>query len=262
MKAREKIEELESANQILRTKISALSKARKTLQNEVNVMPTLQQQFVQMQNQFELEVENLAALERKEKELEIQRISQKKEVRVDQLAALPGPTSRGSLLQKMLFSTFAALFLGVLIIMGLESLDPTVKRRQDLFDCGVEFFGEIPFMSHKQEVNKGRMDFGSPDDLVCVNQPDSIESMSFKYMRARIESMRYKNKKDCQVIAVSSALHNEGKSYISANLAITLAQLKRKVILVDADLRRPSQVAYFGLSSQTGLVDLLNMKRT
>ena len=260
-KARERIEQLEASNQVLKSKISTLTSARRDLQKQVNRMPSLQQEFIQLKNQFELEVENLAALERKEKELEIQRVSQKKEVRVDQLASLPNATPRGSFVQKSLFSSLASLFLAILIIMGLESLDPTVKRRQDLYDCGVEFFGEIPFMSEKRESKKGKMDFGSPDDLVCVNNPDSIESMSFKYMRARIESMRYKNKKDCQVIAVSSALHNEGKSYISANLAITLAQLKRKVILVDADLRRPSQVAYFGISSQNGLVDLLNMKK-
>ncbi|MEM7647182.1 MAG: CpsD/CapB family tyrosine-protein kinase, partial [Pseudomonadota bacterium] len=84
--------------------------------------------------------------------------------------------------------------------------------------------------------------------------------MSFKYMRARIESMRYKENKKSQVITLSSALHNEGKSFIAANLAISLSQLKRRVILIVADLRRPSQSAYFGLSSQKGLVDLLNMK--
>ncbi|MCB0378624.1 MAG: polysaccharide biosynthesis tyrosine autokinase [Bdellovibrionales bacterium] len=264
IQAKEKIDELNDKNRVIQTRISTLKKARKELQNQLDLMPALQQEYVQLQNQFKLQVENLSNLERKEKELEIQRISHKKEVRVDQLAQLPGPTPRGNLFNKLLFSTFAAIFLGVLVVMGLESLDPTIKRRQDLYDCGIDFFGEIPFVENKKSKVKknARFQFGSPEDLICKNQSESIESMSFKYMRARIESMRYKQKKDCQVITISSALHNEGKSFVAANLAISLAQLKRKVILVDADLRRPSQVAYFGLSAQAGLVDLLNMKKS
>jgi len=259
--AENKIQELSDENRVLTTKISTFRRARESLQSQIDLMPAIQQEFIRLQNQFKLEVENLAALERKSKELEIQRISQKKEVRMDQLAPLPGPTARGSLVLKLLFSGFASIFFGLLIVIGIETLDPSIKRRQDLFDCGVEFFGEIPVGVPTGSQNKSKMDFGSPEDLVCLNKPDSIESMSFKYMRARIESMRYKQKKNCQVICVSSALNDEGKSYISANLAISLSQLKRKTILIDADLRRPSQTAFFGLSAQSGLVDLLEMKK-
>ncbi|NQZ20033.1 MAG: hypothetical protein HRT44_12370, partial [Bdellovibrionales bacterium] len=241
-KAQEKIQELKEEKRVIETKIATLQTARKNLQSQVDLMPTIQQEFIKLENKFNLAVENLANLERKEKELEIQRISFKKEVRVDQLAQRPGPKPRGSLPLKLLFSTLAAVFLGIVIIMGLESLDPSIKRRQDLYDCGLDFFGEVPFVdtSKGPKKRKGRFQFGSPDDLICKHSPESIESMSFKYMRARIESMRYKENKTSQVITLSSALHNEGKSFITSNLAISLAQLKRKVILIDADLRRPS----------------------
>lgn len=262
-KAREKIDSIKENLSTINARIATLKSARTDLQKQVDLMPNLQQQYIQLENQFKFEIENLANLERKEKELEIQRISFKKEVRVDQLAELPGPTPRGSLLLKLIFSSLAAVFLGLLIVLGLESLDPTVKSRQDLFDCGLEFFGEIPFVINeiKTKKRKGRFQFGTPDDLICKNKPESVESMSFKYMRARIESMRYKEGKDCQVITLSSALHNEGKSFVTANMAISLAQLKRKVLLIDADLRRPSQSAYFGMATQNGLVDLLSMKK-
>lgn len=261
--ASEKIKELTEKERVVNNRIVTLEKARKDLQNKVDLMPNLQQQYIKLENQFSLAVESLANLERKEKELEIQRISHKKEVRVDQLAQQPSPTPRGSLLLKLLFSTFAALFLGIVIVMGLESLDPSVKRRQDLYDCGLEFFGEVPLVQHDETPKKrqGRFQFGGPEDLVCRNKPESIESMSFKYMRARIESMRYKENKTSQVITISSALHNEGKSFVTSNLAISLSQLRKKVILIDADLRRPSLSSYFGINSQHGLVDLLNMKK-
>lgn len=262
-KAREKIEELTESSRAIQARITTLKSARQDLQKQLDLMPNIQQEYIQLQNQFQLEIENLTNLERKEKELEIQRISYKKEVRVDQLAGLPEASPSGSLMLKLIFSALAAMFLGLVIILGLESLDPTVKSRQDLYDCGVEFFGEVPYITRpeKQKKRVGRFQFGSPDDLICKTSPESIEAMSFKYMRARIESMRLKEKKTSQIITVSSALHNEGKSFITANLAISLAQLKRKVVLIDADLRRPSQSTYFSLSAQNGLIDLLSLKK-
>lgn len=262
-KAREKIEELTESSRSIQAKITTLKAARVDLQKQLDLMPNIQQEYIQLQNDFQLEIENLANLERKEKELEIQRISYKKEVRVDQLASLPEASPRGSLVLKLIFSALAALFLGLVIILGLESLDPTVKSRQDLYDCGVEFFGEVPFVNctEKQKKRAGRFQFGSPEDLICKTNPESIEAMSFKYMRARIESMRMKENKTSQVVTITSALHNEGKSFVAANLAISLAQLKRKVVLIDADLRRPSQATYFSLSAQNGLIDLLSLKK-
>ncbi len=262
-KARGQIEEIKESLSVIKARLTTLEIARTDLRKQVELLPNLQQEYIQLENLFKNEVDNLTHLQRKERELEIQRISHKKEIRLDQLAETPNPSVRGSLPLKITFSTLAALFLGVLIILGLESLDPSVKSRQDIFDCGLEFFGEIPFVKDKDQSNKrvGRFQFGTPEDLICKNKPESIESMSFKYLRARIESLRYKENKTSQVICISSALHNEGKSFVTANLAVTLSQIKRKVLLIDADLRRPSQSAYFGVSNQTGLVDLLNLKR-
>lgn len=74
-----------------------------------------------------------------------------------------------------------------------------------------------------------------------------------------MESYRYKFKKDHLVISVSSGSVNDGKSLMAANLSTTLAQLNRSVLLIDCDLRRPSQNAYFDTNPTYGLVDLLNM---
>ena len=167
--AQAKIQDLTNKNQVLKTKIVTLNKARKDIQAQVSRMPRIQQEYIQLENQFKLEVENLANLERKEKELEIQRISHKKEVKVDQLAPLPSPTARGPLFFKLFFSSLVALFLGVIIIIGLESLDPSVKRRQDLYDCGVDFFGEIPFVETDRKIAKGgKFQFGPEDGAGCI----------------------------------------------------------------------------------------------
>ena len=57
--------------------MTTLRTARSKLQSEVDILPNLQQEYIQLENRFKTEIEALANLERKEKELEIQRISYK-----------------------------------------------------------------------------------------------------------------------------------------------------------------------------------------
>ncbi|MBY0314990.1 MAG: polysaccharide biosynthesis tyrosine autokinase [Bdellovibrionales bacterium] len=254
-----KINELKEENQILKSKISTHTKAMAEIKEQVENIPSMAQKQFFFENNLKLENENYTNLKNKLMELEIQRLSLKKEIRVDQAASLPGAVPKGSLTLKLLFSFFASMLFGVGIIIGIEAIDPTIKHRSDLGECGVEFIGDIPLIP---EMNSGpKKTFKASHKLVCLNTPESLEAMAFKYIRARIESMRYKFKKEHQVISISSSAVHDGKSFVTANLAVSLSQLKRKTLLIDCDLRRPSQNSYFEVSPQFGLVDLLDMKK-
>ncbi len=261
-KLQQKINELKEENEILKTKISSLNRVADEVRLQIEKIPTLAQKQILLENSIQLDTENYTNLKNKLTELDIQRISQKKEVRVDQVAQLPRANIKGNLLLKLAFSALISLFLGVCIIIGIEALDPTIKHRSDLVDCSLEFIGEIPLISSFVEKNASKSNFAHPNKLVCVKSPESIESMAFKYIRARLESYKYKYKKNNMIISISSSSVSEGKSFISANLSVCLSQLKRKVLLIDGDLRRPSQNGYFDVNSQYGLVDLLGMTKT
>ncbi len=260
-KLQQKINELKEENEILKNKISTHNKASDEVKAQIEKIPHLAQKQLLLENSIHLDSENYTSLKNKLTELEIQRISQKKEVRLDQVAQLPGPNPKGSAILKLAFSTLISLFLGICIIIGIETLDPTIKHRSDLSDCNLEFIGEIPLISEMIE-KRDSAEAATFDKLVCVNAPESIESMAFKYVRARLESYRYKFKKEHMLISISSSAVSEGKSFIAANTAACLSQLKRNVLLIDADLRRPSQNGYFEVSPQYGLVDLLASQKT
>ncbi len=260
-KLQQKINELKEENELLKTKISTVSKASDEVKAQIEKIPVLAQKQILLENSIALDTENYTNLKNKLTELDIQRISQKKEVRVDQVAQLPGPNVKGNVFLKLIFSALISLFLGICIIIGIEALDPTIKHRSDLGDCNLEFIGEIPLIQSFVE-KASKQDFAHPNKLVCVKIPESIESMAFKYIRARLESYKYKYKKNHMIISVTSSGVSEGKSFISANTAVCLSQLKRKTLLIDADLRRPSQNGYFDVNPPYGLVDLLNTSKT
>ncbi len=260
-KLQQKINELKEENELLKTKISTVGKASEEVKGQIEKIPLLAQKLLLLENSIKLDSENYTNLKNKLTELDIQRISQKKEVRIDQVAQIPAANSKGNIYLKLIFSALISLFLGICIIIGIEALDPTIKHRSDLSDCSLEFIGEIPLIqSFIEKVAK--KDFAHPNKLVCVKVPESIESMAFKYIRARLESYRYKYKKNHMIISITSSSVSEGKSFISANTAVCLSQLKRKTLLIDADLRRPSQNGYFNVNPQYGLVDLLNTAKT
>lgn len=92
-------------------------------------------------------------------------------------------------------------------------------------------------------------------DLVSYHEPLSMISESFKMCRTNIEfSMIDRELKN---ICVTSSAQAEGKTLVTANLAISYAQIGRRVLLVDADLRRPNVHRLFSLSNRRGLTTML-----
>lgn len=251
----QRINELKEESEVLKTKLSSHQKLQDQLSAQLETIPSLAQKQIVLENSLRVDTDNFTNLKNKLTELEIQKISQRKEVRIDQIAQTPGPSAKGNVLLKLIFSSLIALLLGISIIVGIESIDPTIKHRSDLVECGIEFIGDIPLIDFENLYPKT---FANSSHIVTHESPESIEAMSFKYIRARIESYRYKSKKNHLVISISSGNANDGKSLIAANLCVSLAQLKRSVLLIDCDLRRPSQNAYFDVNPSYGLVDLLN----
>ncbi len=91
--------------------------------------------------------------------------------------------------------------------------------------------------------------------LVTLSSPRSPISEAYRTLRTNLQFVSLD--KPLQSLLVTSPGPEEGKSTMLANLAITIAQGERKVILVDCDLRRPSLHQLFGLAHQRGLTTMM-----
>ncbi len=96
--------------------------------------------------------------------------------------------------------------------------------------------------------------------LVTINSPNSIEAEKFKRLRAEV--LFAKDRKRPRVIMVTSAFANEGKTYVSSNLAASIALgIEEYVLLIDCDLRRPNIHNLMGYTNNEGLHEYLSGKK-
>lgn len=93
-------------------------------------------------------------------------------------------------------------------------------------------------------------------ELVVVNSPKSPEAEMFRNLRTNIQFMNADSEK--KVLQITSTVPGEGKSYISANLAVAFAQINKKVLLVDTDMRKGRQYGIFNLNPRPGLSNFLS----
>ena len=91
--------------------------------------------------------------------------------------------------------------------------------------------------------------------LIVERKPKSIEAEAYRSLRTNIQYSSFDKK--YQTLVVTSANPEEGKSTVSGNLALVLAQGESKVLLVDCDMRRPSVHKKFRISNTYGISDLL-----
>lgn len=144
-----------------------------------------------------------------------------------------------------------SFLIGLAIPFGLVFLKETnntkLRGRKDIEDSVVPFLGEIPMSGKKDATSK---------DLVVVQGSRNIINEAFRVLRTNLEFMRA-GKEGAEVIAVTSFNPGSGKSFITMNLAMSLAIKNRKVLVIDGDMRHGSSSAYVS-SPERGLSDFLN----
>ena len=109
------------------------------------------------------------------------------------------------------------------------------------------------FKKNKTKLDEDSMKYG----VALITRDDPKSGISEQYRTIRTNLKFSFLDPDFKILAVMSALPSEGKSTVSANLAVTWAEEKKRVLLVDADLRRPTVHRTFKVSNRYGLSNII-----
>lgn len=102
-----------------------------------------------------------------------------------------------------------------------------------------------------------RNDNAVSNEMVAAYQPFSSQVEGLRALRSQL-MLRWFNAAERKTLALISPGSGEGRSYLSANLAIMFSQLGKRTLLIDADMRHPRQNSLFKLQDQTGLSSILS----
>ena len=153
------------------------------------------------------------------------------------------------------------LVLGVGAALARVRLDHRIHRPDDLTRFDIPLLGTIPDMEPLIRKEFGTADRLQVDGrsfdlhLVTLLNPMATVSETYRALRTSVQFAR--PDAEVRTLLVTSSNPGEGKSVTAANLAVVMSQAGRRVLLVDADLRRPTVHRTFGISREPGVVQSL-----
>ncbi len=162
----------------------------------------------------------------------------------------------------------AVMMAAVVIVRAL--MDITIRAEDDLtLSCNYPLLASVPDMvvqskggyyhssydTNRKSTGKASSREYKPSELVG-SEISFTAAEAYKVLRTKIQ-FSFVDEGGCRVIGVSSALTAEGKSITSVNLAYTLSQLGKRVLLVDCDMRRPTVAEKLPVAKSPGLSDYL-----
>ena len=163
---------------------------------------------------------------------------------------------------------FLVGFIGVVaILVILELMDNTIRQEDDITQVSSHpILAAVPDMTAPSRSGVYALKHGKTEAPEKQNVPliggdiPFTAQESYKLLRTKLQ-FSFTDADGCRVIGVTSALSGEGKSLTSINLAYSLSELGKRVILVDADMRRPTIAKKLPIKNEPGLSSCLTGQR-
>ena len=229
--------------------------------DKINQLPPKQLEFSRLKRNNIVLNQNYNLLRQKLEEAKINVASQVGKVQIIDYARLPFKSGQNNN-RIFLLGLALGLGFGVMVVIILENLDNTIKTRNDIEKNNLTVLGVIPSIGSENNgnntLNIKAMKKNTSEmkrRLITREDPRSPVSEAYRSLRT---SMLYNNiDNKIKSILVSSAGPGEGKTTTVANMAITYANLGRKTLLIDTDLRRPVIHKVFNLEKEPGITNYL-----
>jgi len=239
----------------LLNRLAKLNNAQTAYQHRVSILPKLEQEQRELQRRLEADQSTYEILLKKVQEIRVAENQNMGNARIIEPALVPEDPSLLKPAMLIGLGAVVSILLATATVVVLEVRDTSVKTLEEAKELfGYTLLGVIPFLK-KKATPRGRDKESTVPELPVRDTPGSLICEAYRMLQANLRFLS--SDKALKVIVVTSSVPREGKSKISANLTATLAQMGRQVLLVDADMRHPSQHHIWGLTNAAGLSDVL-----
>ena len=239
----------------LAQRVASLEQTKLTYKRRANILPKLQEGLRDLERQLEASQATYDILLKNYQQIRIAENQNVGNARVITYASIPeAPVSPKKKLI-LVGGIVAGSLLYIVTAFVLDLMDPSIKTAKEIRQLfKYTWLGMIPESRKKglfwqQKIN------GNVPQLVVRDIPHAISSEAYRMLEANLKFLS--PDQVLKRIVVTSSVAQEGKSTVSANLAIAMAQVGRRVLLVDADMRHPMQHHIWDLANTVGLSEVI-----
>ena len=244
--------------------IEAVQKQKQNLVGEVGNLPETQQELLRLKRDVEVSNQIYTLLLSKTQELDIVRAGTVGNVRVIDHAEVN--TSKPVKPKKALIVVMATMLGGMLavaIVLIQKAIHKGVEDPNEIEALGLPVYASVPYSDYQDKLtgfSRARKSKDKPKSILAVDNPADLSIEALRSLRTSLHFAMMEAKNN--IIAISGPSPGVGKSFISVNLATVLAQSGKKVLIIDADMRKGYLQTQFGMKWDDGLSDLLSGRLT
>jgi len=242
-------------------KINEIKKQKEELIQEVGNLPATQQQLLSLKRDVEVNNQIYMLLLSKAQELDIVRAGTVGNVRVIDSAEL---NSTGPIKPKkpliVVIATLLGALLSITIVIVQKALHKGIEDPSEIEALGLPVYASVPHSEYQDKltgvakVRKNKT--AKAKSILALDNPADLSIEALRSLRTSLHFAMMEAKNN--IIAISGPSPGVGKSFISVNLATVLAQSGKKVLIIDADMRKGYLQTQFGLKWDNGLSDYLS----
>ncbi len=236
--------------------LTAINKQIGDLNSTLKQLPDVQRQYLQLYREVEVKTQLYTALLNSYQQLRIAKAGEIGNVRIVDTAVEPVEPIKPKKLLVLILSLFLGGFIGTLIALLRNMLRTGIKDSSQIEnELDLPVYATVP-RSPIQESRIKILKKKKSIPILAVKNSDDIAIESLRSIRTAIHFALANAKNN--IIMIAGPSPEEGKSFISTNLATIFAQGDKRVLLIDADMRRGYMHKYFDVDVKPGLSELLS----
>ncbi|USD29082.1 polysaccharide biosynthesis tyrosine autokinase [Pseudoalteromonas sp. SCSIO 43201] len=241
--------------------IDTVKRQRNELTGEVQGLPETQRELLRLKRDVEVNNEIYTLLLAKTQELDIVRAGTVGNVRIVDYAEVN--TTQPVKPKKALIVVMATMLGGMLaiaIVLIQKALHKGIEDPGEIEALGIPVYASVPFSDYQVKLTgfakarKGKT--AKAKSILAIDNPADLSVEALRSLRTSLHFAMLEAKNN--VIAISGPSPGVGKSFITVNLATVLAQSGKRVLVVDADMRKGYLQTQFGMKWDDGLSDYLS----
>jgi tyrosine-protein kinase Etk/Wzc len=242
----------------LMTQMGQLEAQKQALLKKIQALPVSQQELLRLTRDQQVTTQTYTLLLNKSQEQDILRAGSIGNVRIiDNADANVEEPAKPMKKLIVLLATLLGALVAVTVVFLRQAFYRGVDNPEIIENLGMPVYASLPYSRQQERLEKttqGRSE-GKELKLLSISEPTELAVESLRSLRTSLHFAMLEARNN--VLMISSPAPASGKSFVSSNLAVIIAQTGKRVLLIDADMRRGYLHKVFGLQNKHGLSDTL-----